>query len=221
MKVTETELRELICEAGRRMYGRNLVGATDGNISAKLGENRYLCTPSSTSKGFMRPEDLIIADGEGNKIDGNGAVTTEFFTHLAAYEERPDISAVVHGHPPTATALTLAGLDMTRPVIPELIMGLVAVPTTDYATPGSKEGADVIRKWIRQFDAVLLDRHGAVTVGKDVMEAYMRIEKVEHSAQALFAAHVLGRVRELDPSQIERLLPTAVRHGSCWTLYPF
>lgn len=217
----EADLREAICEVGRRMYARNLVAATDGNISVRLDENRFLCTASGTSKGFMRPDDLIIADAQGNKIEGVGRVTTEFFTHLAAYEERPDILAVVHGHPPIATALTLAGLSMTRPIVPELVMTMVAVPTTGYATPGSREGADVIRQWIRKFDAVLLDRHGAVTVGKTLFDAYFRMEKVEHSAQVLHAAHMLGTVRELESGHIDRLMPVAVAYGARWTAYPF
>ena len=198
----EKEAREAVCEVGRRLYAKNLVAATDGNISIRIGEDRYVCTPSGVSKGFMKPSDLVIADGRGALVSGKDKVTSEFFTHLAAYEERPDIAAVVHAHPPRATALTIAGLDMTRPVVPEVIMGLLAIPTTDYATPGSREGADVVRKWIRTYDAILLDCHGALTVGGDVFSAYQKMEKVEHTAEVLCAAHALGRVRELPPGAV-------------------
>jgi len=203
--MTETELREMICEVGRRMYQKDMVAATDGNISARLGPDRYLCTPSGVSKGFMRPEGLIIADGQGKKIAGSGRVTSEFFTHLAAYEERPDIEAVVHGHPPMATALMIAGHGMAEPVIPELVMALGTIPTAAYATPGSKEGSGVIREFIRKHDAVLIDRHGAVTVGATPLEAYFKLEKVEHSALIYWSAHALGNVRVLDSMQVTRL----------------
>ena len=209
--MTEQELREAICEVGRRMFARNLVGATDGNVTVRLGEDRFLATPSGVSKGFMRPEELVVVDGAGNVTEGEGPVTTEIFTHLAAYEERPDIASVVHGHPPTATALTLVGIDMSEPIVPEVIMGLTAIPTTPYATPGSKEGAGVVRDLIREYDAVLLDRHGAVTVGRDPIHAYLKLEKVEHTAQTLWAAYSLGSPRKLDSCQIERLMRCQMR----------
>ena len=217
----EKEAREAVCEVGRRLYAKNLVAATDGNISIRIGADRYVCTPSGISKGFMKPSDLVIADGCGALVSGKGKVTSEFFTHLAAYEERPDIAAVVHAHPPRATALTIAGLDMTRPVVPEVIMGLLAIPTTDYATPGSREGADVVRKWIRTYDAILLDCHGALTVGGDVFSAYQKMEKVEHTAEVLCAAHALGRVRELPPGAVKKLIDYYTGGATPTPPYPF
>jgi len=98
----ELELRAEICEIGRCLYAKNLVAATDGNISVRLDDGRFMCTPSGVSKGSMQPEDLVIADGQANKLEGSGRVSSEFFTHLAAYEERPEIRAVVHAHPPKA-----------------------------------------------------------------------------------------------------------------------
>jgi L-fuculose-phosphate aldolase len=218
-RMNEQEAREAICEVGRRLYARNLVAATDGNISVRIGEDRYACTPTGVSMGYMAPEDLVVADGRGERVSGAGRVTSELFTHLAAFEERPDIGAVVHAHPPFATALTVAGLGMTDPVVPEVIMGLMAIPTTAYATPGSREGADVIRPWIAEYDAVLLDAHGALTVGRDVFDAYMKLEKVEHAAQVLYAAHTLGRVRRLEPEAVKKLMD--YYHGGAQPLPPY
>ena len=207
----EDALRELICEVGRRLYARNLVAGTDGNVSVRLGPDRYLCTRSGVSKGFMTAEDIVMADGNGNKVSGAGAVSTEFFTHLAAYEEREDVMAVVHAHPPQAVALTLAGLGMEDAVLPEVVYALGTVAYANYATPGTREGAEVIRGLIRGHDAVLLDRHGAVTVGRDVMEAYLKMERVEHAAEILVSAHLLsgarqgGRLRALTEGQIAKL----------------
>lgn len=210
---SESDLREAICEAGRRMYARNLVAATDGNLSARIGEGRYLCTRSGVALGDMQAADLVIAGANGEKLEGDGKVSSEFFTHLAAYEERPDVYAVVHAHPPKAVALTLAGLSMEEYVLPELVVSLGGVPTTAYATPGTKEGGEVVRELIRRCDALLLDRHGALTVGDSVFDAYHKMEKVEHAAESLFAAHLLGRVRTMDEGEIERLLKSRAAYG--------
>ena len=211
--MTELDIRKTICEAGRRLYAKNLVAATDGNISARLGPDRYLCTPSGVSKGYMNPRDLIIADGKGNKISGDGRVTSEFFTHLAAYEERPEMSAVVHAHPPKAIGFTLAGVSLSDCVLPEVVYTIGGVPTTEYATPATPEGGKVIRELIRQCDALLMDRHGALTIGVNVIDALHKMEKIEHAAETLLTAHVLGRVRKLERDEVEKLYKVREAYG--------
>lgn len=206
-------MREAICEVGRRMYARNLVAATDGNISVRLEDGNFLCTPSAVSKGFMKPEDLVIADSAGNKLEGSGKVTSEFFTHLIAYQERPDMHAVVHAHPPTAIGFTLAGVSMTDCVLPEVVYSLGGVPTTAYATPATKEGGEVLRPLIRECDAVILDRHGTVTIGVDVFDAYYKLEKLEHAAESLLVAHLLGNVRKLSEAETAKLMAVRVAYG--------
>ena len=210
---SESDFREAICDAGRRMYARNLVAATDGNLSARIGKDRYLCTRSGVALGDMHAADILIADGNGNKLEGDGKLSSEFSTHLAAYEERPDISVVVHAHPPKAVALTLAGFSMEDYALPELVVALGGVPTAAYATPGTKEGAEAVRELIRDCDALLLDRHGAPTVGDSVLDAYHKMEKIEHSAESLLAAHLLGKVQTLDNDQMERLLKARAEYG--------
>lgn len=212
--MNEPELRACICEVGRQLCAKNFVAATDGNISVRLADDRFLCTPSGVSKGRMRPSDILIADGAGRKLDGPGKVTSEFFTHLAAYEERPDILSVVHAHPPTALALTLAGISMEAPVIPEVVVAFGAVPTAPYATPGTKEGAEAIREYIRQCDVVLLYRHGAVTVGQDPWDACSRMEKLEHAAEILYKVYLLGKEPpHLTRPQIDRLIACRTSYG--------
>ncbi|MCP4642613.1 MAG: class II aldolase/adducin family protein [bacterium] len=201
----EYELREAICRVGRRMWEKGMVAATDGNISVRLGPDRFLCTPSGMSKTDMTPADMVVADSQANRLKGDRKVTSEFYTHLAAYEERDDIGAVVHAHPPKATALTLAGISMVESLLPEVVYTVGAIPTTDYATPGTREGASVVREWIRKCDAVLLDRHGALTVGADLDDAYLKMEKVEHAAEVVLTARMLGDVRALDGAEIEKL----------------
>lgn len=210
---TELDLRKTICDIGRRMWEKNFVAATDGNISVRLDGHRYLCTPSGVSKATMHPRDLIIADADGNRLEGEGRVTSEFLTHLAAYEERPDVQAVVHAHPPKAIGFTLAGISLADCVLPEVVYSIGGVPTTRYATPATEEGSEVIRDLIRNCDAVMLDRHGAVTVGADLIDAYFKMEKIEHAADSLLTAHLLGRVRTLEPEEIEKLYRVREDYG--------
>jgi len=210
---TESELRELICWVGERLYSKNLVTATDGNVSVRLDNGHYLCTPSGVSKGFMKPEDIVVADHTGEKVAGDGKVSSEFFTHLAAYEERPDVNAVVHAHPPKAVGFTLAGISLTELVLPEVVFAIGGIPTSNYATPGTKEGAGVVRGLIRECDALMLDRHGALTVGEDLLDAFFKMEKIEHSAETLFVARQLGNIRTLDSNQLEKLFSAHGDYG--------
>ncbi|MCF6284422.1 MAG: class II aldolase/adducin family protein [Candidatus Hydrogenedentes bacterium] len=218
--MTDNEsLRRLICEIGRRMYAKNLVAASDGNISVRLDEGQFLCTPSGVSKGFMQPTDLIVADGQGEKIGGTGKVTSEFPTHLACYEERPDIHAVVHAHPPHAIAFTLTGISLSEAVLPEVVAAFGGVPTSAYATPGTPEGNDVIRPLIRECDAAMLARHGSITVGRNVEEAYFKLEKLEHAAQTLYYARQLGALRTLSADQVDRCLAGRQAYGAIGPVY--
>lgn len=218
--MTELQLRKAICDVGRRLYDKNLALATDGNISVRLGPDRYLCTPSGVAKGRMEVNDLIIADGSGKKLEGAGKVTSEFTTHLVCYRERPDIHAVVHAHPPKAIGLSIAEVDLTELVLPEVVYTIGGIPTAGYATPGTAEGGEAIVELIRQCDAVMLDRHGAVTVGQDPYDALFKMEKVETAAESLLIAHLMGNVRRLNREQVEKL--EAVRaayssHGRAYT----
>ena len=212
--LNEIALRDTICRAARRLYDRNLVAATDGNISARLDEDRFLCTPSGSSLATLEPEDLVIANSRAEKIAGNGKVTSEFFTHLAAYEERHDVLAVVHAHPPRAVALTLAGISLAEPLLPEVVGSVGGIPTAEYATPATQEGAAAIRNLIRECDAVLLDRHGAVTVGRSVWDALHKMEKVEHAAETVAWAHLLGAPPHLSGDQLARLHRVREAYGA-------
>ena len=216
---SQDELRALICEAGRRMYHKNLVSASDGNISARLGGDQYLVTPSGVSKGHMKQDDLVIADGEGRKVSGEGKVSSEFVTHLAAYEERPDIQSVVQAHPPKAVGFTLAGHSLAELLLPEVVFAVGSIPTTEYATPATKEGALAIRLLIRECDALLLDRHGAITVGKNVMDAYFKMEKIEHAAESILTAKLLGNTQTLTPDQMKKLLAAREDYGATGKIF--
>lgn len=209
----EHELCQRIVEIGKLMHQKNFVAAGDGNISARLDRERLLVTPSGFSKGFLDPDQLIVVDLQGEKIAPQFGKwrdlkpSSEIRLHLECYRQRADVRAVIHAHPPHAIACTLAGISLAKCVLPEVVYDLGTIPTAPYATPTSAEGPLVVRELIKKYDALMLDRHGSVTVGADVWEAYMRLERVEHSAQVtLSAQQALGKpVSALSDDAIAKL----------------
>jgi L-fuculose-phosphate aldolase len=217
---TERALREEFVRIGQLMHTRNYVTSTDGNISARLDPDRFLVTPSGLSKGFMIPEQMVVIDWDAKRASGsrygparNLKPSSEILLHLEAYRQRPEIKAVVHAHPPTAIALSIAGISLARCLIPEVIVTLGLIPTTEYATPASAEGAVVIRDLITRHDAVLLQRHGSVTVGSSPFDAYLKLEKVENVAEITYKLLMLGRELPFPPGAVDKLIENRERHG--------
>ncbi len=217
---TERAIREEIVRVGQLMHSRGYVTATDGNISARLDRERFIATPSGLSKGAMSPDQMVVIDWEGKPVGGNryGAArdlkpSSEILLHLEAYRQRPEIGAVVHAHPVHAVTLSIAGVSLARCLLPEVIINLGMIPTTEYATPASPEGAVVIRELIRQYDALILQRHGSVTIGKDVWEAYLNLEKLENVAEITFKLLQIGRELPFPAGAVEKLLDKREKHG--------
>src|SRR5690349_5782407 len=181
--LSEDQLRAEIVRVGRWLHENEYVDGASGNISARLGPDRLLATPSGLPKGFLEPEQLIIVNMSGELISGAPGLkpTSELRMHLEAYRRRPDVNAVVHAHPITSIALSIAGISLAECVIPEAIVILGLIPTTPYATPSSEENRRAISEVIISHDAIILQYHGSLTVGRDVMEAYMRLETLEHT----------------------------------------
>ena len=205
----EHELRRDIVTICRRLSERGYIAATDGNVSVRVtdpgGAPRVLITPSGLHKGFIKDDDIVLCDMEGRLIRGKRQPSSEILMHLKAYELRADIGAVVHAHPPLSTAFTIAKVSLARCVLPEVVLTMGTIPTTAYATPSSPEGPEVIKDLIADHDALVLDRHGTLTVGRDVFDAYGKLEKIEHTAQVTLAARMLGRLTTLDAAQLARL----------------
>ncbi len=218
--MNEQALRERICQIGRLMHEKGFIDGTSGNISARLDDRHILATPSGLAKGFMQPEQLIVVDMDGQRVDRPTAETahlrptSELSMHLECYRQRPDVGGVVHAHPPNAVALTIAGYDFQRCLIPEVVVLLGIVPTTPYATPSSTENRDAIRHLIREHDAILLAYHGSLTVGATVWDAYMRLESLEHSAHILYKVETLGGPKSpIAPEQVEKLMAQREKLG--------
>jgi L-fuculose-phosphate aldolase len=202
-----------IVEAGRRLYDRGFIVASDGNISARFDEGRLIVTPGGLCKGNLAVEDLCVCDMEGRKISGRLNPSSEIGMHLFLYRERPDIKAVVHAHPPTATGFSVAGMPLTDCVLPEVVITLGSIPTAEYGTPGGPEISEPIRKYVKDYDAYLLENHGATTVGSGVMNAYFKMETLEHFACILFVARQLGGANVLSQDQVDKLLRIRKRLG--------
>ncbi len=205
-------IAQQICDVMRLMYGQEIVVANDGNVSARLPNGNILITASGVLKGFMTPDQIIECDPEGNALDGR-RVTTEVKMHVAAYKERPDIRSVVHGHPIYAVAFSLAGISLAECTIPEIIVTMGSIPTAPYATPSTYDLPDSLRAFLSKGDAVIMERHGVVTVGSDVFDAFKKMEMVEHTAKITHAARTLGVVRPIAPDGVKALLDTRKQLG--------
>ncbi len=208
----EAELRAEVVRICRLLWEKGFVAASDGNVSVRLGRDRLLATPSGFSKGFLSPSDVVLCNLEGQSMYSSYQrgerckPSSEILLHVEVYRQRPDVQAVVHAHPPIAVAFTIAGVSLAQCVLPEVVVNLGQVPTTAYATPSTAEGPEVIRELIRDHDALILDRHGSVTVGRSLFDAYMKLEKVEHLAQVTLAARQLGQVGLLPQEEVRKLV---------------
>jgi L-fuculose-phosphate aldolase len=204
-RVDEHQLRREMLKIAHLCYQQGLLVAMDGNLSARLPGGEVLCTRAGCHKGLLDDDDLIVVDRRGKKLRGHGEPTSELKMHLVCYEERPDVGAVVHAHPPTAVAFTLANISLARCILPEVVLTLGVVPTVAYQTTGTPELAETLRPFVRAHDALLMDRHGAVCLGADLLRAFCNLETLEHTAKITKIARDLGGAKELPPAEAEKL----------------
>lgn len=202
----ERKFREQIVRYGRMVHERGFVAAMDGNLSVRLKHDRILVTPTCVSKGAMRAGDMVVVDHDGHRISGQRQVTSEIGMHLLIYTRRPDVQAIVHAHPPTATGFAAAGIPLTEPLVCEVVMGLGCIPLARYGTPGTSELAQTLEPYVDNYDAILMSNHGVVTYGDTLEHAYMKMETVEHFAQIALVTHLLGRQQPLQEVEIEKLI---------------
>jgi len=211
--ITEFAIRKELVEIGRRMYEKDLVAATDGNISYRAGDDQIIISPSGSCLGFLKPTELVTIDSSGRVLGGKEKPTSEYRLHLEVYHLRKDVRAVVHAHPPICTAFSVAGISLEECILPEVVFMMGAIPTTAYGAPTTDEVPPVIREYIGKCDAMILDRHGTLTVGESLTDAYYRLEKLEHTARIILAARALGNVQVLNRDQVEKLMEVRRRAG--------
>jgi L-fuculose-phosphate aldolase len=215
-QTNDSELRHEIVRIGRLMHQFEFVDGASGNLSARLGPDRILATPSGLAKGFLSPDQLIVVDMDGNLLPPalpGLKPTSELLMHLEAYRQRPDVNGVIHAHPITSVALSIAGIPLTDCIIPEAVVLFGTIPTTPYATPSSAENQHAISELVKTHDAIVLAYHGSLTVGPTLWEAYLKLESLEHTAKIIALAQTLGGAKPLPPEQVMKLIETRKQWG--------
>ncbi len=207
------EIKKEICEVGHRLYDKGFVAANDGNISVKISDNEYYCTPTGVSKGSLTPDMIIKVDANGRKLEGKLNPSSEIKMHMRVYRERPDVTAVVHAHPPVATAFTVAGIELDQYILPEAVLTIGNVPTCKYGTPSTMEIPDSLEPYIQNHDAFLLENHGALTVGCNLTKAFFVMEEVEFNALICKHAMELGAVHEIPNAELKKLMELRQKMG--------
>lgn len=211
--INEYKLKEQICEIGRRVYNKGFAAANDGNITIRLNDKEVLCTPTMVSKGFMKPEDICKVDMEGKQLAGTRKRTSEVLLHLAVYKTRPDVKAVVHCHPPHATAFAVAREPIPKCILPEVEVFLGEVPMADYETPGTHRFAETIIPYVKDCNTIILANHGTVTFGPTLENAYFNTEIIDAYCKILILARQLGSVNYFTEQQTKELLDIKKRLG--------
>lgn len=210
----EQQLRERICEIGRRMYNKGHVAANDGNISCRLEPGRFLCTPTGVSKGFMDPEDLAVVDDDGNQLDGPIPRTSEVLLHMTIYRHRPDVGAVAHCHAPYATAFAMSGQEIPTGIMPEMEVQLGPVPTIGYDSPGSPRLSEAILPHLRNHaNTILLANHGPVGFDKTLDLAFFHLETIDMCCRQLLLLKQVGSVQRISEAKMHDLLEAKKRMG--------
>ena len=213
MELTYMELREQICDICHKMWQLGWVAANDGNVSVKLPDGTFLATPTGMSKSFITPEKLVHIDQHGQILDASAGLkpSSEIKMHLRCYKEREDVGAVLHAHPPVATGYAVANKPLDEYSMIETVIALGSIPVTPYGTPSTYEVPDRIAPYLGEHDALLLQNHGALTVGADLITAYYRMETLELFAKISLNAHLLGGAKEISRENIDRLI--SMREG--------
>ena len=211
---SEEEHRRDLCIVGRWIHDRGFVASTDGNMSVRLGADRILTTPTCMSKGMMTPDDMVITDLAGRRVSGSRKPSSEIGMHLLIYRLRPEVNAVCHAHPPTATGYAAAGIALDKPILCELIIGLGSIPVARYGTPGTPELAAALEPLVQGHDAILMANHGVVTCGPDLLTAFLRMETTEHFARVALVTQLLGKQEVLSNDDVQKLHVARVRYGA-------
>lgn len=208
----EADLRRQMVRIARSMHRANYTPGTAGNLSVRLDQQRILASPTGCSKSLLQFSDMVIIDLDGRKLVGPRNVTSEIGMHLAVYRLRPDVQAIVHAHPPIATAFAACRKPLDQPICSEIMMTTGLVPLAEYATTGTDEVSASLQPFISSHDAILLANHGLLTYGETLQDAFMKSETVEHFAQVCLAAHQLGGAVQLNESDLEKLRHARTRY---------
>lgn len=211
----EKNARKALSEVCQLAYQRRYICGTEGNFSIRLAEDVVLTTPRGACKGRVRTDDLVLTNINGELLSNldNGKPSTELAMHLTAYKMRQDIKAVVHAHPTCAVGFTVAGVPLDEPVLPEVVCTVGSIPTAKYATPSTEEVSQSIQGLVGEYDVMMMDHHGALCLGSDIWDAFYKLETLEHYAETMLVAHLLGGVKPLSSEQVKQLIAVRGVYG--------
>src|SRR4051812_41808222 len=212
-RISEFKLKEQMCDVGRRIWLKGFCAGNEGNHSHRIGPDRFLCTPTGISKGNLKPDDLCVVDGKGKQISGKRKRTSEMLMHLAIYDARPDVTCVIHSHPPHATAFAVAGVELPTCIHPEAEVFLGAVKTAKYVTPGDTRLGESLLPYIKDSNTIVLQNHGVVCFDVDLEQCYYKLEIVDAYARILILAKQVGSIRPLDGGEMKELLDLKAKFG--------
>lgn len=193
-----------ICSVGEKVHQQGFVAANDGNISVRISKESFVITPAGVSKGDLKPEKLILVNGD--RFEGALKPSSEYKMHRAIYKAREDVRAVVHVHSPYATAFAMLGVGMEEMLFPEVIVTLGKIPLVPYRTPSTQAFADIVAQYAKDADALLLEKHGVVTVGSDLWDAYYKLERVEHVCKIVAITRSIGTIEPLSEKEVAELI---------------
>lgn len=203
---TETRLREDLKTVCHLAYGKGLISGYDGNLSLKVSDKTILVTPKGSHKGLIETSDFVLVDLNGDVIsNGSKEPTSDLTIHLKAYKKRKDIKAIIHAHPPTVVSLTVSKIEINQPVIPDIIISLGEISTIPYPGTDREVECDLTIDQLEKHDVVVLDRHGAVTVGNNIFNTLHKMELLEYTAKVIYYSYNLGDIHTLDRRQIDEL----------------
>lgn len=211
--IHDRKLKELICEIGKRVYNKGFAAANDGNISIRVGENEVLCSPTMICKGYMKPEDICAVDLDGNQIAGTRKRTSEVLLHLNIMKHRPDVKAVVHCHPPHATAFSVAGEAIPQCVLPEVEVFMGEIPIAPYKTPGDQDFAETVNPFLKGTNTIILKNHGTVSFAEDLETAFWKTEILDAYCRILLLANQLGPIDYFSETETRELLDLKKKLG--------
>ena len=212
-RVSEWKLKEQMCDIGRRIWLKGFCAGNEGNHSYRIGENKVLCTPTGISKGNLKPDDICVVDMGGKQLSGSRKRTSEILLHLEIYKARPDVKAVIHSHPPHATAFAVAGVELPTCIHPEAEVFLGPVRTAKYVTPGDKRLGESILPYVKDSNTIVLESHGVVCFSPNLEQAYYQLEIVDAYARILILAKQVGSIRPLESTEMKELLELKNRFG--------
>lgn len=210
----ERDAREALVKYAQLVYTKGWVANHDGNLTVRVAPGRYVATPTSTSKGDIDARSLIVVDDKGKRIAGTGRPFSELALHLHVYRSRPDVTAVIHAHPPHATAMACAGVALNEPFIAEAVVSLgERIPLVPFGAPGTPAFVGHLNPFLPFYDGLLLENHGALTYGTALEQAFLRMELIEHLARIATLARTWGGTRPLPREVVSALLAKRRKAG--------